>query len=240
MNGKKILLIDDDISLLQLASVLFKREGAEIATASDGFDGITKLFTYRPDLIVLDVKMPGIDGFEICRRIRQISDTPLIILTALNQEKEMLVGLEAGADDFLSKPFNANVLLARARTVLRRTHRQNNNNINNDTTLKYDDGYLYIDIESHEVLVNGNHVKLSPLEFRLLVLLARNGGKLLPFERIISNVWGDEYKGNVSYIHVYISRLRKKIEVDAKDPKYILSVHGIGYIFEKPELQFKT
>ena len=240
MNGKKILLIDDDTSLLQLAGVLFKREGAEIATAFDGFDGIAKLFTFRPDLVILDVMMPGMDGFEICRRIRQVSDTPLIILTALSREEEMLLGLEAGADDFLSKPFNAEVLLARARTVLRRTQGHNNNNVNNDTSLKYDDGYLCVDIERHEVLVKGKRIKLSPLEFRLLVFLARNGGKLLPFERIISNVWGDEYKGNVSYIHVYISRLRKKIELDAKDPKYILSVHGIGYIFEKPELQFKT
>lgn len=238
MNDKRVLIIDDDVDLLQLAGVLFKKAGAEIVTARDGVEGISKLFTHRPDLIVLDVMMPGMDGFEVCRRIRQVSDTPLIMLTALNHEREMLMGLEAGADDFLAKPFNADILLARTRTVLRRAQHQNNGN--NDDSFKYNDGHLVIDIERHMVLVKGRRVKLSPLEFRLLVYLARNGGKLLTFDRILSNAWGEEYMGNIGYVHIYISRLRKKIEITPKNPRYILTVHGVGYIFEKPELEYKS
>ena len=119
MIDSKVLLIDDDAELLQLATVIFKKEGAQVITALDGMEGISKLFTHHPDLIILDVMMPGMNGFEVCERIRQVSDTPLIMLTALNHEQEMLRGLEAGADDFLSKPFNADILLARAKTVLR-------------------------------------------------------------------------------------------------------------------------
>ena len=121
MINSKVLLIDDDADLLQLASVIFKKEGAQVMTARDGLEGVSKLFTYHPDLIILDVMMPGMNGFEVCQRIRQVSDTPLIMLTALNHEQEMLRGLDSGADDFLSKPFNAEVLLARAKTVLRRS-----------------------------------------------------------------------------------------------------------------------
>ena len=237
MNDKKLLLIDDDVDLLQIASVLFRKAGAEIFTACDGVEGISKLFTHRPDLIMLDVMMPGMDGFEVCRRIRHVSDTPLIMLTALNQEREMLLGLEAGADDFLVKPFNADILLARARTVLRRASNQDNNS--NGDSFKYNDGYLGIDIERHEVLVRGKRVKLSPLEFRLLVYLARNIGKLLTIDKILASVWGGEYKGNIGYVHIYISRLRKKIEKDHKKPKYILTIHGTGYIFEKPDFEYR-
>ena len=121
MIDKKVLLIDDDADLLQLAGLIFKKAGAQIFTARDGLEGMSKLFGHQPNLIVLDVMMPGINGFEVCGRIRQISAAPIIMLTALNHEQEMLRGLEAGADDFLSKPFNADILLARAKTVLRRS-----------------------------------------------------------------------------------------------------------------------
>ena len=120
-----VLIIDDDADLLQLASLIFKKEGAKVITASDGLDGISKFFTHRPDLIILDVMMPGTSGFDICQRIRQVSDAPVIMLTALNKEQEMLQGLAAGADDFLSKPFNPEILVARAKTILRRMHRLN-------------------------------------------------------------------------------------------------------------------
>lgn len=236
MNGKRILIIDDDISLLQVVGVLFKREGAEIATAHDGFDGITKLFTYHPDLIILDVMMPGVDGFDVCRKIRQVSDTPLIMLTALNHETEMLLGLEVGADDFLSKPFNANILLARAKAVLRRSIHE----YTRPPSYAYNDGYLSINIEKRQVLIKGRRIKLTPLEFHLLVYLARNAGKVLTFEKILTQVWGTEYPGNIDYVHVYISRLRKIIEENPKEPSYIVTIHGIGYFFEKSELSFEN
>ena len=173
----------------------------------------------------------------------------------------MLQGLAAGADDFLTKPFNSEILLARARAVLRRAQRsaengsgngyngQNGNNGHKGTygkngslgasTFSYDDGYLSIDIERHEVLVYGRRVKLTPIEFRLLVYLARNAGKLLTFEKILINVWGNEYLGNMDHVHVYVSHLRRKIEADARQPRYIISIHGMGYLFEKQEVGFK-
>jgi two-component system, OmpR family, alkaline phosphatase synthesis response regulator PhoP len=254
-----VLIVDDDADLLQLASLIFKKAGAQVITANDGLDGISKFFTCHPDLIILDVMMPGNSGFEICQRIRQVSEAPLIFLTALNQEHEMLRGLAAGADDFLSKPFNPDILLARARAVLRRTQRSNTNNGSNGQSgthgykahhrsnpngrtdsFSYNDGYLSIDIERHEVLIHGKRIKLTPVEFRLLVYLARNAGKLLTFDKLIINVWGNEYLGSMEHVHVYISHLRRKIEEDARQPRYIITVHGVGYIFEKQELGFKS
>jgi len=252
MHDQTILIIDDDADLLQLASLIFKKAGARVVTAHDGLDGLSKFFTHRPNLIILDVMMPGSNGFDVCQRIRQVSEDPLIMLTSLNQEKDILQGLAAGADDFLSKPFNPDILLARAQTVLRRSQRsngyngQNGYNRNNgngghngsSASFSYNDGYLSIDIEKHEVLIHGKRIKLTPVEFRLLVYLARNAGKLLTFEKILVNVWGNEYLGSMEHVHVYISHLRKKVEEDARNPRYIMTIHGMGYIFEKQELGF--
>jgi DNA-binding response OmpR family regulator len=183
----------------------------------------------------------------------------------------MLKGLAAGADDFLTKPFNPEILLARAQTVLRRSQRSNghhggngykgqngnngyqssngkngyngqnghNGSHENSTSFSYNDGHLSIDIERHEVLIHGKRIKLTPIEFRLLAYLARNGGKLLTFDRILANVWGSEYQGSIDYVHVYISHLRRKIEENAKGSRYIMTVHGVGYVFEKQEVLYK-
>jgi DNA-binding response OmpR family regulator len=254
MMDQKVLIIDDDADLLQLASLVFKKAGAQVITAHDGLDGLSKFFMHHPNLIILDVMMPGSNGFDVCQRIRQVSDEPLIMLTALNQEQDMLKGLAMGADDFLSKPFNPEILLARAQTVLRRAQRSNSSNGYNgynghnghnghngsSASFSYNDGYLSIDIEKHEVLKHGKRIKLTPVEFRLLVYLARNAGKLLTFEKILVNVWGNEYRGSMEHVHVYISHLRKKVEEDARNPRYIMTIHGMGYIFEKQELGFKV
>jgi DNA-binding response OmpR family regulator len=265
---QKILIIDDDADLLQLASLIFKKAGAQVITANDGLDGISKFFTHHPDLVILDVMMPDSNGFDVCQRIRQVSDDPLIMLTSLNREEDMLKGLAAGADDFLSKPFNPEILLARAKTVLRRSQRSNGHNgqngsngsnghnghnenngyyrsnghtgsTENSGSFSYNDGYLSIDIDRHEVLIHGKRIKLTPIEFRLLVYLARNGGKLLTFDRILANVWGSEYQGSIDYVHVYISHLRRKIEENANGSRYIMTVHGVGYVFEKQEVLYK-
>lgn len=227
--AQKVLIIDDDEDLLQLAGLLFKKAGAQVFTARDGLEGMSKLFTHRPNLIILDVMMPGMNGFEVCERIRQVSDAPLIMLTALNHEQEMLRGLEAGADDFLSKPFNADILLARAKTVLRRSENMGAPS----GEFQYDNGHLSIDGERRDVSIRGKRIKLTPVEFRLLVYLARNAGKVLTFEQIISNVWGAEYKGSTDYVHVYVSHLRRKLEENTRSPRYIVTIHGVGYIFEK-------
>jgi DNA-binding response OmpR family regulator len=250
MIDQTVLIIDDDADLLQLASLVFKKAGAQVVTAHDGLDGISKFFMHHPNLIILDVMMPGSNGFDVCQRIRQVSDDPLIMLTSLNREQDMLQGLAAGADDFLSKPFNPEILLARAQTVLRRAQRSNGHNGSNghkgqnghngnSASFSYNDGYLSIDLEKHEVLIHGKRIKLTPVEFRLLVYLARNAGKLLTFEKILVNVWGNEYRGSMEHVHVYISHLRKKVEEDARNPLYIMTIHGMGYIFEKQEVRLK-
>ena len=229
MNNKKVLIIGGDAGFLQVASLLFKKAGADIFTARDALEGISKLFLHRPDLTILDVTMPGMNGFEVCKRIRQISDTPIIMLTALNDEQEMLRGLEAGADDFLSKPFTPEILLARARAVLRRSeHLQSQTD-----TFNYSNGHFSIDIERQNVLIKGKRIKFTPVEFRLLTYLVRHAGKVLTFEQILANVWGNEYRGHLDYVHVYVSQLRNKIEENPKQPRYILTVYRVGYIFEK-------
>jgi len=233
MIGKKVLIIDDDADLLKLAAFIFKGAGAQVITARDGAEGIGKLLAYHPQLILLDVMMPGIDGFELCQKIRQISNTPLIMLTALDHEQNLLHGLDVGADDFLSKPFKPEILLARAKTLLRRSGNGNSRNNANTTPLKYNDGRLEIDAERHQILINGKQIKTTPIEFRLLVYLERNAGRTLTYSQILDNVWGEEYRGSIDFVHVYISHLRSKIEENSKNPRYIHSVHGVGYIFER-------
>jgi DNA-binding response OmpR family regulator len=231
MKGKTVLLIDDDADLLQLASHIFQKAGAQTITASNEMEGMRKLFAQQPDLIMLDVMLEQENGFEICRRIRQASDVPVIMLTALNKEQDILKGLDAGADDFLSKPFNANILIARARAVLRRSEYPNSK----VAAIKYNDGNLSIDVENHRVLIKGKLIKLTRIEFGLLVYLVRNAGKVLTFNQILSAVWGDEYRGNMEYVHIYISHLRRKLEENTKSPSYFLTVHGVGYTFESQE-----
>lgn len=228
MIDQKVLIIDDDADLRQLASLLFKKVGARVFTAQDGLDGISKLFTCDPSLVILDVVMPEVSGYEVCRRIRQVSDIPIIMLTSLNQEKDMLDGLESGADDFLVKPFSAEVLIARAKTILRRSRKPSTG-----TNYDFNHGRLSIDIDRRQVLVDQKRLKLSPIEFRLLAYLARHPGKVLTFDHILTNVWGSEYRGSMDYVHVYVSHLRNKIEENPKNPRYILTVHGIGYMFER-------
>ena len=231
MIGKTVLLIDDDFDLLQLSSHIFKSAGAEVITARDGSEGLYKLLIHRPSLILLDILMPGFNGFEVCQKIRQISNAPLMILTALNQEQNVIQALELGADDFLPKPFTAQILLARVNALLRRSRHQSGSTL----VFKYNDGYLTIDSERHQILINGKQVKCGPTEFRLLLYLEKYAGKVITYDQLLANVWGGEYRGNIDIVHVYISTLRSKIEESPKNPRYIHSVHRVGYIFESQE-----
>jgi DNA-binding response OmpR family regulator len=229
MINKKVLIIDDDPYLLQLATMLFQRAGAAVCTASDALEGLIQFYKCNPSLIILDVIIPEIDGLEICRRIRQVSDIPIIMLTALNGEEDMMRGLKAGADDFLSKPFSPEVLLARARAVLRRSERGGGQSRDYD----FDNGHLRIDVDNRQVLIDGKRLKLSPIEFRLLIFLARHAGKVLTLEYILDNVWGSERLRNIGYVHLYVSHLRNKIEENPREPRYIQTIYGIGYLFER-------
>lgn len=228
MIGKKILVIDDDPDFQRLTGLTFKEVGAQAFTAYNGLEGINKVFTHHPDLIILDVMIPGSDGYAVCHKIRQFSNTPIIIISALDQDENILQGLHAGADGYLSKPFKPEILLATAEAVMRRSEQSSRV----QTPLNYNDEHLKIDIKRHRVKVKNKAVKLTPVEFKLLDYLVDNIDKVLTFEQILFNVWGNTYQGNKDYVHVYISHLRRKIEPNPKTPRYIQSVHGIGYLFE--------
>jgi DNA-binding response OmpR family regulator len=228
MHGKKVLVVDDDADFLHLAGLLFREEGAQVFTAPDGLDGLIKFFAHRPDVIILDVALPGHNGFEVCERMRQVSDVPIIMVTAINNELSMLKGFESGADDFLSKPFNPLILLARTKTVLRR----NGHVISQSSFVQQNNGHPRIDIERHEVIIHDKRIYLPPIEFRLMCFLARHPDKVLMYEQILNHVWGAEKQKNVDIVHVYISYLRHKIEADPKEPRYIRTVHGVGYVVD--------
>ena len=227
LDKKKVLIIDDDENICDIVEVSFSDAGAKTYVASHGKEGLQQFFAHRPDLVILDVMMPEMDGWMVCQQIRLFSDVPIIMLTALQQDNEIIRGLDYGADDFISKPFSTKVLLARARALLRRTE------IPSASENSYNDGYLSIDLEKRQVLVNGTLVKLTATEFRLLAYLLQNARQVLTYSQILESVWGPEYRDNSDYVHVYLSHLRKKIEEDPRNPRYLLTEHGVGYRFQK-------
>jgi len=229
MQGKKILIVDDDPQIRRLLEYSLSKEGAEIITSEDGKDGLRNFYLHKPDLVILDVMMPNMDGWETCRNIRQLSDVPIIMLTALGREEDIVKGLDIGVDDYISKPFSVKILVARARSALRRADLP----VVSEPLLTYSDNYLTINIEEHRVYVRGEPVELTATEFRLLAYLLENAGRVMSFGQILESVWGWEYTDDVNYIRVYIWHLRRKIEDDPKNPKYITNVQGIGYRFEK-------
>ena len=230
MNGKVILVIEDDAFVRKTIETVFARAGAIVLLASDGAEGLRKFFRNRPDLVTLDIMMPHTDGWETCRQIRQLADTPIIMLTALADEETEIRALDMGAVDFVTKPYSPNVLLARARSALRQATPE----VELPSTEEYHDEYLTIDLTGHRLSVDGKQLKLTKTEFDLLAYLVRHKGMVLSFEQILEAVWGMGYHSNTDYVHVYMSRLRRKIERDAKRPTYLITIHGLGYMFEGP------
>lgn len=229
MHKKKILIIDDDVNLCQIVKFAFAREGAEVCTALDGQQGLKTFYEYRPDLVILDIRMPDIDGWETCRQIRLLSEVPIIMLTTVNREEEIAKGLDYGADDFVTKPFSHTVLLARARAVLRRSE-PNSEPIK---TTHYSDGYLTIDLEKRRVYIRSEPVQLTATEYGILAYLFQNAGRVLTYESILDEVWGEECRESVDYVHVYLSHLRKKLEENPRRPRYLVNERSIGYRFER-------
>lgn len=229
MYGKKILVVDDDINLCQMMEFILSGEGATIYTALDGREGLQLFYEHRPDLVVLDVRMPTIDGWETCRQIRLLTSVPIIMLTTLDTDEDVVKGLDCGADDFVSKPFSRDVLMARVRAALRR----GDSSVSTSSDSLYGDDYLTVDLSRHRVEVSGKAVDLTATEFKLLAYLLQNAGQALTYKSILENVWGWEYQNNIDYVHVYMSNLRRKIEVNPRSPNYFRTVRGIGYCFEK-------
>jgi DNA-binding response OmpR family regulator len=230
MNEKaKLLIVDDDANLMQALELYLTRAGYEVITAADGREGLQKMYLQHPDLIVLDVMMPKLDGWEVCRRIREVSGVPIIMLTARGQEAEKVRGLQLGADDYVTKPFGLRELEARVESVLRRTRVSP---VVQDHTL-FADEELVIDTQRWEVSRHGEPVELTATERKLLFLLAENNGRVLPTSRILERIWGHEYIDEVDYVKLYIWRLRQKIELDPSNPEYIHTERGFGYRFAK-------
>lgn len=231
LQGKKILIVDDEPTMLRLVEVTVARAGAQVYTATNGQEGLRQFHTCQPDLVFLDVMMPGTDGFETCRLIRRFSDVPIIMLTVLVHDKYIIRGFDCGIDDYVTKPFNPDVLVARARAVLHRTALPTLAQESKPTI--YDDGYLTIDMKGRRVFVQEKPVKLSAKEYQLLTYLFQNAGQVLTFRQILENIWGWERRDNTDYVHVYIHRLRQKLEENPQRPNYLVTAHGVGYRFDR-------
>jgi two-component system KDP operon response regulator KdpE len=226
--GSRILLIDDDPDILELLEMIFSDAGAQLATALTSAEGLRQFYAFRPDLVLLDLMMPDMSGWEVCTRLRELSDVPIIMLTALNEPDNIARALQCGADDYVTKPYHKPVLLARVRAALRRaalagSHAERH---------AYDDGYLSVDLSRHEVRIRHQPVRLTPTEYRLLAYLMVRPAQLLMYAQVLEDVWGPECQNCTQYIHIYLHRLRRKLEPDPAEPRYLITQPGVGIRFE--------
>jgi two-component system, OmpR family, KDP operon response regulator KdpE len=224
---QRILVIDDDKGLLTLLTLSLSRDGYEVFTAVSGLDGLRKAYEVHPDLVLLDVMMAEMDGWTTCQRLRQVTQVPIIILTALGESENVVKGLALGADDYITKPCSFDVLKARIRAALRNW----SESPHEDPDLVFDDGNLRIDLAAQTVTRQGEPVRLTPTELRLLMCLVGHKGKIVSHEELLTNVWGPEYADEVKYLGVYVRYVRQKVEDDPSNPTYIVTRHKVGYSF---------
>ena len=226
MSQASVLVVEDEDNLLEALRYNLSREGYDVLTATDGEYGLARARSRGPDLIILDIMLPSLNGLEVCRIIRRESDVPVLMLTAKGEEADRVVGLELGADDYVVKPFSMRELLARVRALLRRprtAHAQQKESIST--------GGLEIDLVGHRVTVLGKPVELAPREFELLALFAKNEGRALTRDQILNGIWGRDYVGDSRTVDVHVRGLRKKIEADPNSPRLIVTLRGLGYRF---------
>lgn len=226
-----ILIVDDEARIRDVVRMNLEMEHYRVLEAANGIEALEQLRDYLPDLVVLDVQMPEMDGFETLRHIREVSTVPVIMLTVMQTEQDKIRGLDLGADDYLAKPFSPRELLSRIRALLRRSLMPSPAR---KTEIVVDDN-LKIDFSRREVIVRGQKVVLRPTEYRLLYHLVSNAGRLLTHETLLSKVWGREYRDEAHYLRLYITYLRQKIEEDPAHPQYIVTERGIGYRFKELE-----
>lgn len=226
---EKILVVDDDPAQIRMVSSLLKAGGFKALTANNGRAAVRVMVQDNPDLILLDIMMPGIDGCETCRLIREISEVPVIMITGKrNSEEDIVNGLDCGADEYLSKPVGNRELLARIKAALRRADKSPDNARKNTV---FSNDYLTVDVSERKVTVNGQRLRLTPREFRLLALLVENADRIISHKQVLEHVWGFEYVDDVDYVRIYVSHLRQKIEPEPSSPTYILTEPGVGYYF---------
>lgn len=223
----RILVVEDEVSFSDPLSYLLRREGYEVAVAETGPDALEDFDRAGADLVLLDLMLPGLSGTEVCRAIRQRSNVPVIMLTAKDSEIDKVVGLEIGADDYVTKPYSSRELLARIKAVLRRLSEPEDL-----LPATIESGPVRMDVERHIVTVRGEATQLPLKEFELLEMLLRNTGRVLTRMQLIDRVWGSDYVGDTKTLDVHVKRLRAKIETDPADPRHIVTVRGLGYKFE--------
>jgi len=234
MSGSKILVVEDDQTLLNVLKYNLVKEGYDVLTAADGVQALDVARSNRPDLIVLDIMLPKLDGFEVCRILRREMTTPILMLTAKAEETDKVVGLELGADDYMTKPFSMREFLARVKAMLRRADMMKvaASPVKDLIPSSIKVGEIEVDLARHTVSRSGTPIDLSPKEFDLLGFLVKNKEQVFTRDQLLEKVWGYDYAGDTRTVDVHIRWLRQKIEVDPANPKHLLTVRGIGYKFE--------
>lgn len=228
--SKKVLIVDDEPAQIRLASQVLASGGFNVLKASSGQEAVRQVYENKPDLVLLDVMMPEIDGWQTCRLIREATDIPVIMMTGKrNSEDDIVRGLECGADEYLAKPVGNRELMARVKASLRRAEKRGSGK--EKPKAAFADDYLTVDVAERKVTVKGVKIRLTPREFRLLALLLENAGRVLTHHQVLESVWGWEYIDDVDYVRIYVSHLRQKIEPDPAHPRYILTERGVGYRF---------
>jgi len=223
-----VLVVDDDVRILRMMQRILELEGYRVLMASNGKAALDVFNEEEPALVLLDIMMPDMDGYTVCRRIREFSQIPIVMVTVKGNEEEKVEGLDAGADDYVTKPFSSKELTARVRAVLRRTKLWEERP---EPAFRFGD--LVVDFASHRVTLGEEEITLTATEYRILSYLARNAGRVVTPDNILSSVWGEEYRGEAHLVQVNIARLRKKLKDDVKNLRYILTKPGIGYIMPK-------
>lgn len=222
MGERRILIVDDDPELRETVTIVLHTQNYEVQTAATGKDGLAQVAELSPDLMVLDVVLPDMEGFEVVRELRRMSNVPVLMLTGRSASSDIVSGLDSGADDYLVKPFKSDELLARVRALLRRVP-------SSDQPICAAEGQLEIDTKMRVVRVRGEPVDLTPTEYQLLLLLAQHPGQVLDHHTLLQRVWGEEYVNDTAYLKVYIWHLRRKLEHNPHDPKIVMTEWGVGY-----------
>jgi len=229
--GKRVLVVDDDVKTVELVKMYLRRDGYDVLTAFEGIEALRLAREARPDLLVLDLMLPGIDGLTICRTLRAESDVPIIMLTARTTEEDRLKGLDLGADDYVTKPFSPKELAARVRAVLRRLPEE----AFSRGPVEVEQGELKVNFLTREVTHNGRHIGLTPVEFKLLGVLVREPNRVFSREQLINRVFGGDFDGFDRTVDVHILNLRRKLEPEPANPRFIKTVYGMGYKFVKEQ-----